>query len=162
MSQESLVDYGSLPFRLRSLKEGKEVTLHRLKDAPAVSDHPAGTEGLTCGEGAGHLPFRVQAADRPRGLHDDLRLGSLNPRSTRALSICEVPVYSAPMLAVAMKTQSGCTLMLRRPFPPAMSTGSSRRASRHGRRMLFALRGALDSSSSRMTQGFWMSSVNFA
>ena len=89
-------------------------------------------------------------------------ISCMKKRSTRALSIWEVPVYSAPMLAVAMKTHSGWTLMFLRPFPPAMSTGSSLRESRHGRRMLLALRGALESSSRRMIPGFWMSSVNFA
>ena len=85
-----------------------------------------------------------------------------NSRSTRARSIWEVPVYSAPMFAVAIKTQSGCTSMFLRAFPPAMSTGSSLRESRHGKRMLFAESGALENSSSRMIPGFWMSSVNFA
>src|SRR5574344_165998 len=83
-------------------------------------------------------------------------------RPTRALSIEIVPVYSLPTLAVATKTHLGWRWMILRSSPPAMSTGSVLLESRHGKRTLLVVTGALESSSRRITPGFCTSRANLA
>ena len=73
-----------------------------------------------------------------------------------------VPVYSLPTLAVATKTHLGWRWMILRSSPPAMSTGRTLLESRQGKRTLFVVTGALESSSRRMTPGFWTSLANLA